>query len=122
MSILSGIRYNLIQRISPVPIHADVVKQCSVCLDDITGSRRVSVNICNHYYHTSCIKKWLKTSKNPTCPLCRRDICIITDTGLPLHYAAAHGQQKAIGALIDRGANVNSRTKDGRTPLHCAAA
>ncbi|WP_422465487.1 RING finger domain-containing protein [Endozoicomonas sp. ALC013] len=122
MSILSGIRYNLIQRISPVPLHADVVKQCSVCLDDITGSRRVSVNICNHYYHTSCIKKWLKTSKNPTCPLCRRDICIITDTGLPLHYAAAHGQQKAIGALIDRGANVNSRTKDGRTPLHCAAA
>ncbi len=65
---------------------------------------------------TSCIKKWLNISKKPFCPLCRRNPCFIADTGVPLHYTAAQGLQKTIGALIARSANVNSRTKDGRTP------
>ncbi|WP_332328280.1 ankyrin repeat domain-containing protein [Endozoicomonas sp. GU-1] len=104
---------------SPASIHADVEENCSFCHESISGSRSVSVSVCGHHFHSSSIKKWLKERSD--CPLCRRDVCIIADTKALLHYAAAHGQQKAIGTLINRGANVNFRIKDGRTSLHCAA-
>ncbi|WP_257295102.1 ankyrin repeat domain-containing protein [Endozoicomonas sp. YOMI1] len=120
MNILSGIRHTLIQHFSPVSLHANVAEDCSFCLEGMSDSRSISVSICSHRFHSSCIKKWLKERSD--CPMCRRDVCIIADTGAPLHYAAAQGQQEAIDALIARGADVNARTKDGKTPLHCAAA
>lgn len=104
---------------SPASIHADVEENCSFCHEYISGSRSVSVSVCGHHFHSSSITKWLKERSD--CPVCRRDVCIIADTKALLHYAAAHGQQKAIGTLINRGANVNFRIKDGRTSLHCAA-
>ena len=37
-----------------------------------------------------------------------------------LHYAVMKGSQSMIGFLVQRGADVNSRTKSGTTPLHTA--
>lgn len=38
-----------------------------------------------------------------------------------LHMAAAHGNERVLNLLVERGANVNARTRDGETPLHSAA-
>ena len=38
----------------------------------------------------------------------------------PLHVAAAYGQVPAIMALLDAGANVNAKMKNGETPLDLA--
>ena len=37
-----------------------------------------------------------------------------------LHYAVMKGEMPLVGLLIQRGADVNSRTKSGTTPLHTA--
>ena len=38
----------------------------------------------------------------------------------PLHYAVMKGEMPLVGMLVQRGADVNSRTKSGTTPLHTA--
>jgi len=40
----------------------------------------------------------------------------------PLHIAARTGRQDIVEKLIEHGASVMARTKDGSTPLHYAAA
>ncbi|MHB9147127.1 MAG: ankyrin repeat domain-containing protein [Candidatus Amoebophilus sp.] len=40
----------------------------------------------------------------------------------PLHRAAENGKLKATKLLLDRGAEVNAKNKDGNTPLHLATA
>ena len=37
-----------------------------------------------------------------------------------LHYAVMKGEMPLVGLLVQRGADVNSRTKSGTTPLHTA--
>jgi hypothetical protein len=37
-----------------------------------------------------------------------------------LHYAVMKGEMPLVGLLIQRGADINSRTKSGTTPLHTA--
>ena len=61
------------------------------------------------------------------------DINVVDQAGgTPLHYAlqprmerllsAANGHLKMLSFLLDRSANVNAATKDGRTPLLSAAS
>ena len=40
----------------------------------------------------------------------------------PLHQAAADGNVAKVQRLIDDGANVNAKDKDGDTPMHAATA
>ena len=39
----------------------------------------------------------------------------------PLHVAAKWGKANMVALLLDKGANLESKTRDGLTPLHCAA-
>ena len=39
----------------------------------------------------------------------------------PLHVAAKWGKSNMVGLLLDKGANLEAKTRDGLTPLHCAA-
>lgn len=46
---------------------------CSICFmeyKDTPKKKVVRTVECKHYFHKSCMIKWLKTS--PTCPICRR--------------------------------------------------
>ena len=43
------------------------VKECSICL---TKTKKPTCKtICNHFFHITCIKEWMK--KSTDCPLCR---------------------------------------------------
>ena len=48
--------------------HADV---CSICLDPHI-ERAAFISICGHYFHNSCMERWL-IEKN-TCPLCNETV------------------------------------------------
>ena len=39
----------------------------------------------------------------------------------PLHVAAKWGKVNMVSLLLDKGSNLESKTRDGLTPLHCAA-
>ena len=39
----------------------------------------------------------------------------------PIHVAAKWGKANMVALLLDKGANLESKTRDGLTPLHCAA-
>ena len=44
-----------------------------------------------------------------------------TATATELHQAAKDGDNARITTLLDRGANIEARNKDGATPIHFAA-
>ena len=49
--------------------------QCCCCLDDLKDTDKdVSITKCGHRMHTSCLIKWVSTSRNKTCPLCRSNM------------------------------------------------
>ncbi|KAG7260387.1 hypothetical protein CRUP_006979 [Coryphaenoides rupestris] len=39
----------------------------------------------------------------------------------PLHVASKRGNSNMVGLLLDRGSQIDAKTRDGLTPLHCAA-
>lgn len=50
-------------------------QECCICLDAYSEGDTICVPVtksCNHVFHESCIKEWLK--KNDQCPLCRVDL------------------------------------------------
>lgn len=49
-----------------------VDKNCSICLDDFINYNKVSKLVCNHFFCTTCIKKWLKINKK--CPMCKHEL------------------------------------------------
>lgn len=45
---------------------------CSICLNEYDDEDKVSILICNHVFHTDCIKEW--GCHKPECPLCKQPI------------------------------------------------
>ena len=56
----------------------DVTIDCSICMCNIehktSRSTLFITKPCNHVFHKKCIEKWVQTSFNKTCPLCRTEI------------------------------------------------
>lgn len=46
---------------------------CSICLGNYTDCdmKIMELNTCKHIFHSDCVAKWVETSHNYTCPLCR---------------------------------------------------
>lgn len=43
---------------------------CSICLNNLIQTKRKLVSTkCLHYFHKTCLKKWI--NENTNCPLCR---------------------------------------------------
>ena len=53
--------------------------ECSICLEKL-DSNCVSLYSCEHIYHESCIREWLK--KNRICPLCRCSVDDMNECGM----------------------------------------
>ena len=47
-------------------------KQCNICMDNYNLNENITFTICDHFFHTECIKNWLCNEK-VTCPVCRKD-------------------------------------------------
>ena len=45
---------------------------CSICLDKVGIGDDSSKLSCDHWYHASCIYKWLE--QDDRCPMCRTDV------------------------------------------------
>lgn len=48
--------------------------ECCVCLDPLGPSSSISLRQCRHTFHRDCIEKWVETSEQKVCPLCRKEI------------------------------------------------
>ncbi|BHF59964.1 hypothetical protein SprV_0100292500 [Sparganum proliferum] len=53
---------------------ADIVKSesCPICFDDYAAGNVVITLPCEHFFHDSCITRWLK--EHGTCPICRKNL------------------------------------------------
>lgn len=49
--------------------HGDCDKKCSICQEEYLAGEEVGKMACKHYYHISCIQRWLR-QKN-WCPICK---------------------------------------------------
>ena len=48
--------------------------ECSICLNDYAKNDKISFINCIHFFHTSCLKKWL--IKKNECPTCNAEVII----------------------------------------------
>lgn len=54
-------------------VSADLLNhECVICNQMYKQNEYFRKLNCNHHFHKKCIDKWLK--KNPSCPICRKDI------------------------------------------------
>lgn len=59
---------------------------CSICLENFNGvpENEICTNQCSHKFHCVCIQAWVNnTSGNKKCPLCRKDITVVTPNNIP---------------------------------------
>lgn len=47
-------------------------QECSICLGQLEENDLVRRLTCRHYFHSSCIDRWLEDHR--TCPLCKHDL------------------------------------------------
>ena len=45
---------------------------CLICLQNYNNQEKICYLPCTHFFHASCIKKWLEMKNN--CPLCKKFI------------------------------------------------
>ncbi|WVQ72347.1 hypothetical protein IAR50_001898 [Cryptococcus sp. DSM 104548] len=51
---------------------------CSVCHDDYEETTEISITPCKHMYHKDCLTTWLGNPKTSSCPMCRRDLAVLS--------------------------------------------
>jgi hypothetical protein len=59
-------------RVLPPLILCMTPEDCSICLNSITPEEMLYDIPCGHFFHQSCLSKWL--DRQPSCPLCRANI------------------------------------------------
>jgi hypothetical protein len=62
--------------------HVNMV-ECCICMKMISTKTKTTT-LCNHVFHTNCIKKWSK--RNQTCPICRSSLTLINSSNIRLDF------------------------------------
>ena len=47
---------------------------CTICFEEYKHKALIKKLDCDHYYHSHCIDKWLKTKKS--CPICKERVSL----------------------------------------------
>jgi hypothetical protein len=55
-----------------LPSEINQSNNCAICQEDYSEEDDVRVLLCRHYFHKSCIDRWL-SEENVRCPVCRHD-------------------------------------------------
>eukprot|EP01016_Furgasonia_blochmanni_P048243 TRINITY_DN7159_c0_g1_i2.p2 TRINITY_DN7159_c0_g1~~TRINITY_DN7159_c0_g1_i2.p2 ORF type:complete len:293 (-),score=29.40 TRINITY_DN7159_c0_g1_i2:253-1131(-) len=52
------------------------VGECSICMVEFQAKDQITQLECSalHVYHTECLRQWVITGSNPSCPICRASI------------------------------------------------
>jgi hypothetical protein len=53
-------------------LRPDDNETCGICIDEFVNDEILTELPCKHYYHKTCVDKWLTINK--TCPLCRSPV------------------------------------------------
>jgi len=70
--------------------------ECTICFMTAKNTRNqkseknMTVAPCGHCFHKQCITQWLRKTRNPTCPNCRREI-----TQLNVFYHSSESLRRA---------------------------
>jgi hypothetical protein len=66
---------------SPQKYDGKSVEECPICLGEIVPESSIvqRMPVCEHFYHSDCIREWLVNRGKSTCPLCR-DFVIVPST------------------------------------------
>jgi len=46
---------------------------CPICYENLSKDT-ITIEGCNHTFHSKCIYKWINNNESPSCPLCRCQI------------------------------------------------
>lgn len=67
--------------------------ECCCCMENFSKEKEIKRTKCLHYFHTDCLRKWLKNAKS--CPLCRSDLeASVNDQGEDIESGGAGGGEK----------------------------
>ena len=89
-------------------------KECPICFGNYTENDDIYNLKCNHYFHKSCIEKWVKTSG--TCPLCRYNIFLCNKcSGKGIIYYQYTG---VVLPFEERGTIMNRNQSNGVFGIH----
>ena len=88
---------------------------CNICLDDMHKGDQISNLTCNHIFHHSCLKEWVKNNRLMQCPNCRSkiepmDVEALSPTNSPQPKGASPPQ---VPLTFARGTEMSSPS---RTP------
>ncbi|KAK3847353.1 MAG: hypothetical protein J3R72DRAFT_431211 [Linnemannia gamsii] len=89
--------------------------ECVICLEEFEDEAELRVLPCRHEYHVACIDSWL-TKRKKFCPICKRDICVPSETTPLLGSSSSSGNNNT------RGDSNNNRSSTRPLPHHSNAS
>ncbi|KAF9206724.1 hypothetical protein BGZ49_001935 [Haplosporangium sp. Z 27] len=99
--------------------------ECVICLEDYVDEDELRILPCRHQYHVACIDNWL-TNRKKFCPICKRDICVATETTPLLGSSPRLSQEDINDTSASSSSSSSSASSSGpssgpSSPLSAAA-
>jgi len=77
---------------------------CSICQDEIEGTKNLMITECNHKFHSTCYLRYTATTRKVECPMCRNN-CLETLPSAIVTYSGNNPQEEALSREYERFLN-----------------